>query len=86
MAGARSARLDVRTTPAQRELIERGAAARGKSLSAYTLEVLVAAALGDLAAERGGANLGWMRGTARIVGDIMEPSEPAGWDPGDFPA
>ncbi len=85
MAGARSARLDVRATPAQRELIEKAAAARGKSLSAWTLEVLVDAGLGDLAVGSGDGRLGWMRGTATIAADIEGPTDAAGWEPGEFP-
>lgn len=84
MSARRSARLELRVTPAQKELISRGAAVHGKTLTEYALAVLVSAAARDAAqGEPPGAGLGWMRGTATIVGDIVGPTSPAGWDPAD---
>lgn len=82
----RSARLELRVTPAEKELIHRGAALKRKSISAYAVDLLVGGAQRDAAAgapeER---TLGWMRGTATIIGDIVGPTDPDGWEPGELP-
>ena len=86
MSTARSARVELRVTPAQKEIIGRGASVRGQSLSEYAVEVLVRTALRDTSDPAPPAQaLGWMRGTATIVGDLVEPTEPGGWEPGELP-
>lgn len=80
MAATRSARLELRVTPAQKEVILRNARLRGKTLTEYAVELLVS---GSLCAETEGGSLGWMRGTATIMGDIVGPTEPDGWEPRD---
>ena len=80
MSLVRSSRLELRLTPAQKALIGRGAAARGKTLSEYVVEALVGAALRDTTTgpPRPGS-LGWMRGTATFADETMndEPVGPA---------
>ena len=81
MATSRSVRLELRVTPAQKEMILRNASLRGKTLTDYAVELLVG---GPSSAESVGGALGWMRGTATIVGDIVGPTEPDGWEPGEL--
>ena len=86
MTVPRSARLELRVTPAQKELIVRGASLCGKTITEYAVDVLVGAALQEAVSyDASQSSLGWMRGTATIVGDITHPTEPEGWEPGDFP-
>lgn len=76
MSILRTSRLELRLTPAQKALIGRGAAVRGKTLSEYVVEALVGAALRDTAggAARPGA-LGWMRGTATLADEPVGDAE-----------
>ena len=86
MTAQRSARLEFRVTPAQKALLEQGAATRGKSITEYAVEVLMGAALRDTAAAAPiPSGLGWMRGTATVLGDIVGPTDAEGWEPGDLP-
>jgi hypothetical protein len=86
VGAARSARLEVRLTVAQKELIEHGAAIRGKTITEYAVEVLTRAAQRDATADRSAhPSLGWMRGTAVMVDDISGPSDPDGWEPREPP-
>ncbi|GDX81234.1 hypothetical protein LBMAG42_30450 [Deltaproteobacteria bacterium] len=75
MSILRTSRLELRLTPAQKALIGRGAAARGKTLSEYVVEALVGAALRDTAAGSQPGALGWMRGTATLADEPVVRSE-----------
>jgi hypothetical protein len=82
MAATRTARLELRLSPAQKQLIARGADARGRTMTEYAVEVLVGAALRDTApGNPADGDLGWMRGTAALAGDIVGPTDPEGWAP-----
>lgn len=84
MSAARTARLELRLTPAQKEILARGAALRGKTMTEYSLEVLLAAALRD-ASVGVPTSLGWMQGTATITGDVVGSTDAEGWEPGELP-
>lgn len=85
MPATRSARLELRVTPAQKEIIGKGASLQKKTLTEYAVDILVGAALRDTAGHPDQAALGWMRGTATIVGDIVGPTEIGGWEAGELP-
>lgn len=77
MTPARSARLEFRVTPAQKDLLAQGAAARGMTVTEYAVAVLVGAALRDTSSEGSvPSGLGWMRGTASVLGDLVGPTDP----------
>lgn len=87
MSTARSARIELRVTPAQKQIIAQGAADRGMTLTEYSIGTLISAALRDTSsADPSCSGLGWMRGTAIINGDLVAPTEPDGWLPGIWPS
>lgn len=87
MSTPRSARLELRVTPAQKAMISQGAAERGLTLTEYAIGTLLAACVRDAAAGNETSwRLGWMRGTALVAADLVAPTEPDGWDAGAFPS
>lgn len=86
MSASRTARLELRVTPAQKALIARGAADRGMTLTEYALGTLISAAVRDVSsADATAGRLGWMRGTGLIAADLAQSTEPSGWEPGGWP-